>query len=83
MSLFLRNFQSKVKFNESLFKLHCNLILHLFGAWRYDLNIVCVEEKQIQQLNKKYRGIDAPTDILSFAYHDVSFYKLIFITVPI
>ena len=76
MSLFLRNFQRKVVFNEPLFRLHCNLLLHLFGAWIYDLNIVCVADTEIQHLNKRYRGIDAPTDVLSFAYHEVIFINL-------
>jgi len=35
----------------------------------YDLgniNIVFVDNKYIQKLNKEYRGIDTPTDVLSF-----------------
>jgi probable rRNA maturation factor len=31
-----------------------------------DVNIVFVELKYIQELNKQYRGIDTPTDVLSF-----------------
>ena len=32
----------------------------------YELSFSFVSEKKIQELNKKYRGINAPTDILSF-----------------
>lgn len=32
----------------------------------YDLSVVIVSRERIQELNKQYRDIDAPTDILSF-----------------
>jgi len=31
-----------------------------------DINIVFVDNKYIQKLNKEYRGVDTPTDVLSF-----------------
>ncbi len=34
------------------------------------LNIIFVNNHYIQALNKKYRGIDKPTDVLSFSYMD-------------
>ncbi|MDQ7009819.1 MAG: rRNA maturation RNase YbeY [Candidatus Gracilibacteria bacterium] len=34
------------------------------------LNIVFVSNKEIQELNKKYRKIDKITDVLSFHYYD-------------
>ena len=33
---------------------------------QYELSLVFVNEKTIQELNKKYRGFDEVTDILSF-----------------
>ncbi len=32
--------------------------------------IIFVDDRRMQQLNRNYRGIDAPTDVLSFAYHE-------------
>jgi probable rRNA maturation factor len=32
-----------------------------------DLSLVLSDEAQLQALNRQYRGIDAPTDVLSFA----------------
>jgi probable rRNA maturation factor len=32
----------------------------------YNLSLVFIDEKEIRELNKKHRGIDSPTDILSF-----------------
>ena len=45
------------------FVLYKNKILGV----KYDLSLVFVEEKKIQKLNKQYRNIDKPTDILSFS----------------
>ncbi len=34
----------------------------------YALSVAFVSPKKIRALNKQYRGIDAPTDVLSFPY---------------
>jgi len=40
-------------------------------------NIIIVDNKTIHELNKEYRGIDRPTDVISFALEDdSSFVKL-------
>ena len=31
-----------------------------------DINLICTDDKQIQELNKQFRGIDRVTDVLSF-----------------
>lgn len=33
-------------------------------------NIIFVDELEIQEINKNYRGIDRPTDVISFALED-------------
>ena len=33
---------------------------------KYELSLIVVSKKEIQELNKKYREINKPTDILSF-----------------
>lgn len=33
---------------------------------KYELNLVFIDEKKIHELNKIYRKVDSPTDILSF-----------------
>ncbi|MBN2073502.1 MAG: rRNA maturation RNase YbeY [Actinobacteria bacterium] len=35
---------------------------------RVELNIIFTGSDHIRQLNKEYRGIDKPTDVLSFSY---------------
>ena len=36
------------------------------------LNIVLVDNKRIQKINKEYRNIDAVTDVISFAFEEVN-----------
>jgi rRNA maturation RNase YbeY len=35
---------------------------------RYELSFAFIDKKEIKELNKKYRGKNEPTDILSFPY---------------
>ncbi len=35
-----------------------------------DLTIVLIDDAKMQALNKKYRGLDRTTDVLSFAFED-------------
>ena len=35
-----------------------------------DFNVILVSEDKIHEINKKYRGIDRPTDVISFALED-------------
>ncbi len=37
---------------------------------RVEISISVVGSRKIHEINKKYRGIDAPTDILTFALED-------------
>jgi rRNA maturation RNase YbeY len=72
MSVLLRNFQSKVKINEDLLKMHCCFLLQCLGVTPYDVSIVCVSTNKIKNFNKTYRNKDTPTDILSFPYHEIT-----------
>lgn len=42
-----------------------NMKDHILGE-KYSLSLVIIGEKEICDLNKKYRDVDSPTDILSF-----------------
>ena len=41
-----------------------------------EFNIIIVDNKKIQELNKEYRNIDKVTDVISFALEDDETYKL-------
>lgn len=45
----------------------CNAVVQLEKLnGEYEVNITFVDNKKIRELNKKYRNIDKPTDVLSF-----------------
>ena len=71
MPIWLKNLQSCVRFREHLLRLQCNFILHLVGASRYDVSVVCMDSESIRNLNTIYRHVDRATDVLAFPYHEV------------
>ena len=44
-------------------------LISVLGYENFDLGILLTELKTMHELNKKYRNIDKPTDIVSFPYH--------------
>ncbi len=45
----------------------CNAVIKLEQlTGEYEVNITFVDNEKIRELNKKYRNIDKPTDVLSF-----------------
>lgn len=45
-------------------------VLDLIGEEQAVLNIVFLRDRRMRELNRDYRGIDRPTDVLSFAYRE-------------
>lgn len=45
-------------------------VLDRIGHEDATLTITFVRDRSIRELNRDYRGIDKPTDVLSFAYHE-------------
>jgi len=56
---------SRIKIRNMLMKIAKQEKLTLSGV-----GVAFVGEEQIRNFNKKYRRMDKPTDILSFAYHN-------------
>lgn len=42
----------------------------IYGVENSEVSITLTDDKNIHELNKKYRGIDRPTDVLSFAFRE-------------
>ena len=47
-----------------------DVVGELYGAENSELSITLTDNAHIHALNKKFRGIDAPTDVLSFAFRE-------------
>lgn len=45
-------------------------VLNKIGEGDAALTISFIRDRQMRQLNREYRGLDKPTDVLSFAYHE-------------
>lgn len=45
-------------------------VLEAYGREEAEVGITLTDEETIHQLNREWRGVDAPTDVLSFALAD-------------
>jgi probable rRNA maturation factor len=66
---FINNTDNKLLELNDLKKL-INYAINFEKLENVEFSIVFVSNKKIQELNKKYRQIDKPTDVLSFAFED-------------
>ena len=53
-------------FSEEKIKAYVTSVLEKLGYDGEEISILFCDDKMIQELNKNYRNIDSPTDILSF-----------------
>ncbi|MDP3899747.1 MAG: rRNA maturation RNase YbeY [bacterium] len=61
------NNHSKQKINNKLIRQAADKFAKKFKLAEKDVSVAFVSEKKIKELNRKYRGKNAVTDILSFA----------------
>ena len=47
-----------------------HLVLERIGRAEATLAITFIRDSRMRELNRDFRGLDAPTDVLSFAYHE-------------
>lgn len=65
-NVFLKNFSIKTQSKDKLSSLSFLAMKEKVLGLDYELSLNFVGDKKIKELNKKYRNIDKPTDILSF-----------------
>ena len=46
------------------------LVGKLYGTENSELSITLTDDEHIHELNKNFRGVDRPTDVLSFAFRE-------------
>ncbi|GAB5576184.1 endoribonuclease YbeY isoform X1 [Prionailurus iriomotensis] len=72
MSLVLRNLQRAVPIRRAPLRKKLEIVRSILGVQKFDLAIICVDNKSIQHINKIYREKNLPTDVLSFPFHEQS-----------
>lgn len=73
MAVLINNIQKKMVLGPDVLDLLEQVLqsgLELHSQSSSELGIILVDNEYIQDLNLKYRGIDQPTDVLSFAMNE-------------
>lgn len=74
MEIHIDNRQDKVEINEEMIEVFKKAVKESLllerGSTDYEVSISIVNNKEIQELNREYRNIDKPTDVLSFPMED-------------
>jgi probable rRNA maturation factor len=67
MTVDLANRQRKIKIDTAELRRRAEVILARAGEADSELSLALVSDARIRELNRDYRGKDAPTDVLSFS----------------
>ncbi len=74
MPVLVSNLQEEIPVEENLIKLVEAVILEGLRAEDYspdaEIGLIFVDDAYIHSLNAEYRGVDKPTDVLSFALNE-------------
>ena len=71
MTLLLRNLQKSVDFNFQKLRTDVQTLRRILRIERYDVAVICMDDNQVKELNRLYRGHNCPTDVLAFPAHEV------------
>ena len=55
---------------EAVIRKVCDEVSRVYGLEEDEMSILLCDNAKIHELNKEYRGIDRPTDVLSFALNE-------------
>jgi probable rRNA maturation factor len=67
------NSQRKFKILSTPVSSFCGKILQSLGRPGHSLSVVFINSTRMREINRRYRGKDSPTDVLSFRYHGETF----------
>ena len=71
MEILIKNQQKIIKINQrKIEEIIKKVLLHLKVDERTEISVLFTDDKFIRTLNNKYRGIDKPTDVLSFSLQE-------------
>ncbi|XP_047011856.1 endoribonuclease YbeY isoform X3 [Ictalurus punctatus] len=70
MVVLLRNLQNVVPIRRARLRKDVETLKRILGVQRFDVGIVCVDNRKIQHINNIYRKKNMPTDVLSFPFYE-------------
>ncbi|XP_058283610.1 endoribonuclease YbeY isoform X1 [Hylobates moloch] len=70
MSLVIRNLQRVIPIRRAPLRSKIEIVRRILGVQKFDVGIICVDNKNIQHINRIYRDRNVPTDVLSFPFHE-------------
>ena len=70
MPVFISDDQRERFVDCELLKIQGRNILFFLGCGNQELSVLLTDDKKIRELNKKYRGQDRATDVLSFSQNE-------------
>ncbi|HMK50255.1 MAG TPA: rRNA maturation RNase YbeY [Thermodesulfovibrionales bacterium] len=72
MKVYIKNSQRLLKPNQHKVASLLRKSLRLLGLNKAEISVLFVSDNRMRELNRRYRGIDRTTDVLSFAQDDSS-----------
>lgn len=70
MKVYISNLQKKKRLNIPQIERDCRKALRLLGLQRAELSVLFVGGVRMRRLNRKFRGVDSPTDVISFPMYE-------------
>ena len=73
MEIIISNFPEELSFPEEIeanVRAAAEVVGQLYGVENGEVSVTLTNNEYIHTLNKEYRGIDRPTDVLSFALNE-------------
>ena len=68
--VFVRNDSQDTNLNECVIQQAVLATLRMHDSEAFEISVLLTNDSAIQSLNRQYRNIDTPTDVLAFAMHE-------------
>lgn len=73
MEIIISNYPEELDFPEEISRIvgeAAGMVGKLYGLETAEVSVTLTDNAYIHELNKRYRGVDRPTDVLSFALNE-------------
>ncbi|MDL2260153.1 rRNA maturation RNase YbeY [Deltaproteobacteria bacterium OttesenSCG-928-K17] len=70
MAIYLSNRQKALPIKTANLRRRLTKLLKELGLSEADLSVTVTDDAEIRRVNKEYRGVDAPTNVLAFALEE-------------